>query len=201
MGNLLLFASTLVVALWLQYVIRKTNRLSKKSLDSYLSRENKANHVRRVDISHLDYLKIEPNELPASDHDDPSLKSYRDTIENLSKKEILNLTGISNTDLKLQYGVANLPKLSECDNNYIILVRTLQKWGERLYSMNYPSEAITVLEYAVRCKTDAKKTYRLLAKIYQEQNQEEKIQDLIQALSNVRIQNKNQFILELKELK
>ena len=57
MGNLLLFASTLVVALWLQYVIRKTNRLSKKSLDSYLSRENKANHVRRVDISHLDYQK------------------------------------------------------------------------------------------------------------------------------------------------
>ena len=77
MGNLLLFASTLVVALWLQYVIRKTNRLSKKSLDSYLSRENKANHVRRVDISHLDYLKIDPNELPASDHDDPSLKSYK----------------------------------------------------------------------------------------------------------------------------
>ena len=79
-----------------------------------------------------------------------------------------------------------------------ILVRTYK--NERL-PMNYPSEAITVLEYAVRCKTDAKKTYRLLAKIYQEQNQEEKIQDLIQALSNVRIQNKNQFILELKELK
>ena len=46
-------------------------------------------------------------------------------IEALKEKKILNLSGFTNTDLKLEYGVGNLTELTDYDNNYVTLSRSL----------------------------------------------------------------------------
>jgi hypothetical protein len=191
----------IIFVIWLQYEIRKTKKLSKKSNEEYWRLENEANLTRRVDISNLNYLTIQTEALPMSDKDDPTLNSYRDIIQKLSGKKILNLTGLTNTQLKLQYGAANINLLSEYDNNYTILVSMLHKWGERSYSLGYVMDAVAILEYAISCHSDVSKSYRLLAAIYIEQNTPDKIDKLLDTLAEVTMLRKNLVIEELNKIK
>lgn len=100
------------------------------------------------------------------------------TICTLSGSKILNLSGISNTELRLTYGTANLEPLTACDQNFTMLICTLQKWGVLLVSAGAPADAATVLSYAVSIGSDIAGTYTLLASLYKERGELQKIADL-----------------------
>jgi len=192
--------STLLIfifIIWLQYEIRKSSRKSKLDSDAFWDKETKANTTRRKGIDNLEYLKLQLELLPMSDKEDQTLNSYRDTIRNLSDQRIINLTGVSNTDLKNKYGIANLNRLTEYDNNYAILVSMLQKWAERLYLKGFEEDALSVLEFAVSCNSDVNKTYLLLADLYKKRDSSEKINDLIQIVNSISIHDKDKLIQEL----
>ena len=197
MGIPVLTILALIFVVWLQYEIRKNSRHSKTTEDQFWKREKEANATRRKDISVLPYLTITLDSLPMQDLPDDTLNSYRDTIRSLSEKKLLNLSGISNTDLKYQYGVANLSALTEYDNNYIVFVSMMQKWAERLYHGGYLPEAQAVLEYSVSCQSDVTKSYRLLAELYQSTHQMDRIQTLITMVPKTQIPDKEKLIAEL----
>ena len=94
--------------------------------------------------------------------------------------KIVNLTGYSNTDLKLKYGTANITILSDYDFHYTNLVKLLQKIAELLHDSLEDALAIEVLEFAVSTGTDVSKSYYLLANLYKETGTPEKIDSLIQ---------------------
>ncbi len=190
----------LIFIIWLQYEIRKSSRQSNTTSDDFWDKEKKSNLARRKDISNLDYIHITTDTLPLADKEDQTINSYRDTILKLSDKKILNLNGITNTELKNSYGIANINLLMEYDNNYVILVSMLQKWAERLYSKGYLEDALSVLEYAISCKSDVNKTYKLLAGIYKSNNTPEKINDLIQTITDLNFLDKDKLITDLKEI-
>lgn len=189
-----------IFVLWLNYEIRKNNRLSKKSTDDFRNKESQANLSRKTDISSLNYISIPFDKLPLEDNPDQTINSYRDTILSHSDKKILNLNDISNTELKIKYGVANIKPLSEYDNNFTVLVAILHKWGERLYQHGYHKEALAVLETALDCKTDVHKTFELLAEIYIEQGSHHKIHLLIDNLSSTHARDKEKLLLKLQNL-
>lgn len=195
------FGIVIIFVLWLNYEIRKTNRLSRKSTEEFWEKEAKANMTRKTDISDLEFIKIPYDKLPLNDTPDDTINSYRDTILSQLNKKILNLSGFSNTELKLKYGAANLTLLSEYDSNFTVLVSILHKWGERLYKQGYYAEAIAVLEAAVECKTDVSKTYELLADIYLAQGTPDKIDLLLDALTHIKIWNKEKLISSLQHKK
>jgi len=192
--------AVIMFSVWLRFVIGRSNQENVKKNRHFWELERKANSARKVDISNLDYLTIPLEQLPMKDHEDSTINSYRDTILSLSDKKILNLTGLTNTDLKLKYGAANLNKLTAYDNNYIQLISILQKWGERLYSLGYMAEATSVLEYATTCQTDVLGTYRLLSKIYKETNKPDKITQLIHTIQGSTINRKELILAELNKI-
>ncbi len=195
------FSVLFIFILWLQYEIRKNNRLTKKKSELFWERERQANLTRKADISELEYIEIPLERLPMADHADPTINSYRDTIRNLSSKKIVNLTGFTNTDLKLKYGAANITLLSEYDNHYTVLVSILQKWGERLYHHGNTMDAVSVLEFAIMCLTDVRKSYLLLAQIYANQHTPEKIDDLLEILPFTKVLRKDALAEELRKIK
>lgn len=195
-----LTAIILIFIVWLQYEIRKTSKNSSKESERFWDKENKSNQIRRKDISNLNYLIINIEHLPMEDKDDETINSYRDTILTLSDKKMLNLSGYTNTDLKNMYGAANINLLSEYDNNYTLFVSMLYKWAERLYTENYKDDAVSVLEFAVSCKTDVIRTYKLLAQIYKELNTTNKINELILTVQSRTIQEKDKLIHSLQEV-
>lgn len=134
--------------------------------ERFWSRENEANHIRRQDISGLPYITI-PLEIFSMDIcDNSGLKEYKQTLTQLSEQKILNLSGQTNTDLKLKYGPANLAALIEYDQNYVTLCRTLLSYAECLLKLGYPKEAQKILEFGISCGSDLSQNYLLLANLY-----------------------------------
>lgn len=114
---------------------------------------------------------------------DAALTDCLDIIRSLSTQKIVNFTGYTNTDLKLAYGTANITCLSEYDQNYTLLVSTLQKWAEILYRADCKKECRQVLEYAVSIGTDVSRTYFLLADLYDETSESERKTELLEKAS------------------
>lgn len=118
----------------------------------------------------------------------------------LAGKRILNLTGISNTQLRLSYGTANLEPLTAYDQNYTVLIRTLQKWGALLVSAGRAKDAVTVLSYAVSIGSDIAGTYTLLARLYKEQGRLDKIEELKEHAAGLTTLMKPSILRDLEQL-
>ena len=194
---------SLIILLWIGITaIKKRNAEQTERMKSkeFWDKETEANQVRKKDISSLNFIKIPLDTLPFDDNPDDELNRLQEMIKKLSTKQIVNLTGKSNTDLKLEYGAANLPSLSEYDQNFTLLARTLNQWANYLYDHGKPLDAQTVLEFGISCKTDVSQSYFLLAKIYMEYGQPEKIDFLIQSADSLETLMKNSIISSLKSI-
>ncbi len=191
----------IIFILWLNYEIHKNTGHSKADTDKFWKRELASNEVRRLDISNLDYITISTDQLPLTDNPDDTINAYRNTIVKLKDKKAINLSGSTNTDLKLQYGTANISKLTEYENNYLTLVSILQKWADRLYKQGSTVDCRIVLEYAIACRTDVPTSYKLLAKVYQQEHQTDKINLLINLITKSRIQEKEKLLKEIEAIK
>ena len=173
-------ASCFILVIAIAIAGKKGEQSMKDKLEKFQERERAANEVRRQPIDDLDYLSI-PEEffdLPTDDSSRDAAEARR-ILETLREEKIVNLTGISNTDLKLRYGVANLPDLMNFDQNFTSLVRALQMYAAYLNEAGYYKEAVSVLEYAVKIKSDVSASYRLLGKLYMKEDQSDKIEGLI----------------------
>ena len=167
--------------------------------NNFREREQQANWTRRQDISNLAYIKLPLDALPLGRYEDETLASYEQALRDLSTQPICNLNGISNTDLKLRYGVANLNTLSQCDTNYSTLVSLLANYGEKLFELSHTSEAEQVLEYALSLDSDVGKTYELLATIYEYEGQPEKINALYESAEKITSIRRNSILRKLEE--
>ena len=171
-----IFASFILFVIWVTIESARRNKKDNKMTQGFWDRESKANHVRKKPLTDLPYITIPLESLPFSMmKDDSGIQDCQKTILELSEKQIVNLTGLTNTDLKLQYGTSNLSTLSEYDGNYTTLVSTLFMWAQILYNNTYVDGAQAILEYAVSIKADISGVYKILCTIYSEKQQPEKI--------------------------
>lgn len=177
--NLILFASTLVLGFIIAIAVSRGKKTDAALQKEYWQKEAAANSTRRKSLDDLDYIRLPMEIFPMELlPDTPKIDDYRQIILSLSETPIVNFTGISNTDLKLRYGAPNIDLLTSYDQNYTLLVRTLQQWAQALYDASYMTEACQLLEFAVSTGTDVSATYRLLCEIYQKQGTPEKISAL-----------------------
>ena len=161
------------------YYRKRATAQQKKVTEDFWSREDQANQIRRKDISNLPYITIPLEKFPIGISDDEELTDYENDLKTLASRKILNLSHQSNTDLKLAYGPANLPALSEYDQNYTTLLRNLVAYADCLINNGFKSEAVPVLEFGISIDSDIRANYTLLAELYKEQGKTAKIQELI----------------------
>lgn len=162
----LFFIIFALLCLTLMHRIRYVKRKEQESMDRFWADEAKADQVRKQDISHLDYIYIPIESLPFGVDSSDDVKSLEDSIKRLDDKKILNLNQYTNTELKMQYGVANLPFLTECDDRFTILIRTLYQWACRLLDDGYTAEAIRIAEYSIDIGSDLSGIYYMLTDYY-----------------------------------
>lgn len=184
------------------FTLISSKRKKNTANEEFWERERKANSVRKKPLDTLNYITIPIEQLPIQKNTtDEVLLEYQERIIALSEQKIVNLTGISNTDLKLQYGAPNITTLMSFDQNFILLAGTLYKWAAHLYELGLKNEAAIVLEFGISCKTDVKGNYVLLAQIYQENGYPEKIDHLIEVARTLNSLMKNPIITHLEEIR
>lgn len=177
--NFLINASALLFSAVIALYLFKNNKSQDTAQKDFWEKEREANSTRRKSLDNLDYIKIPIEKLPMSLLSDvPKAEDYKQIIQTLAELPIVNFTGISNTELKLRYGAPNIDLLCGYDQNYTLLVCTLQQWAQLLYDSGYINEALHMLEFSVSTGTDVSATYRLLCQIYIQLNTPEKIGSL-----------------------
>lgn len=191
----------IIVTIYITIRRRGAERSREEMWDDFLKREQEANWTRKQDISNLDYITLPLNALSIGKYEHEELQTYEASLRELSEQPICNLNGISNTDLKLRYGVANLAALSQYDTNYSTLLSLLANYGEKLFTLSHQEEAKQVLEYALSLGTDVGKTYELLAAIYEYEGCPEKIDVLCEAAEKISSIRKDSILRKLNERK
>ncbi len=189
----------ILILFLLQHHMRKNSKKEKINNENFWKRESEANSVRKKDISNLDYIKI-PDTLVCPDTTDSRIEKEWHTIEALKEKKILNLSGLTNTDLKMEYGVGNLTQLTEYDNNYVTLSRCLVRIAELLIEQDLKKEAAAFLEFGIATHTDIGKNYTLLAGYYMDCGKPEKIDFLIGQAKQLSSLSKDPIIARLKAI-
>ena len=194
----LLFPFFILFLIWFNFNRARMARKGKKAQDEFWELESRANSTRKQSLEGLPYIYLPLRDLPflsdTMDSPDNELAAIEKEIRDISEKKIVNFTGISNTELKLQYGAPNLEFLTEYDENFTILCRLLFRWGTRLNELAFQREAIQVLEYGVQLGTDIRGHYLLLANLYRNTSQNSRIQRLIDQAETLNSINKNSII-------
>ncbi len=157
----------------------RATRSEKERTDAFWEKENKANSARKADLSTLSYYEFHPESLPAAPDQNPDLTGAYDAIVTASQQQMLNLNGISNTDLKLTYGPQNLDQLTIYGDHFSELEEALLSYGILLHDNGYLKEAIAVLEKGILLPTDLTQNYIRLADYYDEAGTEAKKADLL----------------------
>ena len=191
------FIITMLLVLWVHYQKARTDRSQKATSEAFWEKERLANTTRKKDISNLDFITVPVNQLPFPETNQEEVADIQKHILALASGKIVNFTGISNTDLKLQYGAPNLDILMEYDKNYLELVRSLYRYGKLLYDSDLKDEAAAVLEYAMSIKTDVSANYTLLATIYKEKNEIDRINFVISCAEELTSMTKNTLLSNL----
>ena len=195
------FIITILLVLWVHYQKRRTDRIASQSSERFWARERQANLTRKKDISNLDFIHVPVNTLPFPETDSEEIGDIQKHIFNLASGKIVNFTGKSNTDLKLEYGAPNINLLMEYDKNYLELVRSLYRYGKLLYDRQLTDEAASILEYALSIKTDISANYTLLATIYKEKNNSEGINSVISAAEELTSMTKKALLSNLMAIR
>ena len=195
-----LFTTIVLCAGFIWLFMKMTTKKTDNALDEYLERERKANSVRKQPLDSLQYISVNPDDfkIPEPSPNDRISELY-DSIISLSESKIVNLTGITNTDLKLMYGVANLPTLTEYDQNFTQLCRNIYDLGSELTSLGYDDIAEMILLKGIDYGTDISGNYLLLADLYIKNGESAKINELIQSAESIRSLTKEATISKLKE--
>lgn len=173
------FVLFFIVILLIHLGKSRSDKKAQKMSEAFWQKELSANQTRKQSLEHLNYIHIPLASLPFLHTEDEELTKLEQKIEALSKEKIVNLTGISNTDLKAAYGAANLDTLTLYDSRFTELARTIYLWGQRLAELGYLSEAVCVLEFGVNIKSDVCSAYMLLASLYSQTGREDKIKHLL----------------------
>ncbi len=199
--NFVIITSFLVFSIVFFFARKRASRIEEARDREFWEREKRANFVRRKPLDGLNYITI-PEELlnmkPASPTE--TLSACIQELNDLSKYQIVNLTGYTNTDLKLEYGTANITILSDFDLHYTNLVTLLQKLAELLHENGEDALAAATLEFAVSTGTDVSKSYYLLADLYSKNGTPEKISALIDAAQGINSMIKDTIVQRLTEV-
>lgn len=176
---------------------KRNDRHQQEAKEAFWEREQEANLVRRKDISGLPYISIPFEDFSIGAFSDEKLTEAEHALETFRDKKILNLTGQTNTDLKLQYGPANLPVLMECDQNFTDMLHALTDYSNRLIELEHMDAAIPVLEFCINVGSDISSHYATLANYYKSGGQSTKLDNLREKASALNSLTKTSILQKL----
>ena len=196
-----LFTTIVLVAGFIFVFMKFTSSRPDDAIKSFRERERRADNTLKKPLDDLDFITIPADDIPAPE---PAVNekcaALIGQLKVLSEKKIVNLTGISNTDLKLTYGAPNLPILTEYDQNFTAACKALYELGCEYQNAGREDDAITTFNIAVNIGTDISGNYTQLAQMYAEKGLYVEIQRLINCAANIRSLTRNSTINKLQNI-
>ena len=118
------------------FAIKRADSAQANVTEEFWEKERKANSTLRGDTTDLCYITIPEKFFPLNN-------------DKIRDKTLVNLTGMTNTDLMLKYGILNFKKLSEYDDNFTKFVSMLESLqADAASAGNYSHLLMYLLRYS-----------------------------------------------------
>lgn len=196
-----LFTTIVIIAGFIFVFMKITSEKPGDGIRSFREKERRADSTLKQPLDNLPFIQVPLDSIPSPE---PAVNekcaALLNELNTLAGKKIVNLTGISNTDLKLTYGAPNLPILTEYDQNFTSLCMNLHELGCEYKLTGHEDEAIATFNAAVSVGTDISGTYTTLAEMYAEKGLYVEIQRLINCADNIRSLTRTSTIKKLQNI-
>lgn len=178
MGFPAIFAFFIVVVFLFNYRLKKASREEKKVNVTFWQKERESYSVRKQALSEADYLhpSIEHLCFPTlalDSYDQQYFDSLKNKITSLSKKNMMNFSQLTNTEIRFRFGAANQNIISENETNYNAYLKALAEYGKFMNTHNETHEAIAAYEECIDLKSEYSVHYLSLAGLYASQKNKE----------------------------
>ncbi|MCR5431482.1 MAG: hypothetical protein K6E95_02880 [Lachnospiraceae bacterium] len=141
----------LIFLLWFTYERLKADRHSSYTNEDFWERERRASFTPTARIDDLPYAEMDESVIPVSLPDDSDeLTAVLEELHSLKGKKLIDLSEMTNTDLKLKYGTSNFTALSQADSDFALLISDCEKASDLLSDVGRTDEAYSLLDYAAR---------------------------------------------------
>ena len=167
----------IILALFFRY--RYLKKKNQENTDQFWERETQANATVGRDPSTFSYVTIAADKFPVALLESLGIVDISARLSSISEKQLMKIWDMSNTDLKLTYGVKNYDFVSECGDNFNDYISLIIECATVLYDSKHIDEATVLLEHGLAIGSDHSKNYTLLADIYASLNQTSKLDMLL----------------------
>lgn len=196
-----IFVCFLIFCAWLHYERRKSERKQNLESQEFWAREQKANHTRNKDISHLPLFELEEDRIPMPESTDENVIYYQDRTRASLAQPMMNLSEYTNTDLKLTYGTGNFNTLSEYDQNFNDFLMNMSNLAKAYSRVELYESAAAVYELCIECGSDKSTDYKALAKTYSKLETPRKIDELIAKAQKSDLPRKDALVTNLRVIR
>ena len=172
MFGFLSFGMIVVIALTvILNIIIARSKSREFNYDAVVEAERRANAARRRDIDPELFITPDIDALPFKEYGqkpeyEPVRFAAAEAKEMSALPMIKTAKDMTNNDIKLKFGVANLEDVAIMEENYNYFIAAMLKWAEELIALREYADAETVLKETVRIGSDFSKSYTLLADVY-----------------------------------
>lgn len=156
--------------------LNKTAPSTKEKIDALLAKEHEAQFTRSVKLPDEFFIQVDISLYPKVDQKE-CMQCY-ETLVGYAKRQMVNLQGKTNLELKQTYGAQTLESISDYERNYYEFLNISVQYGQILYENEYIVEARQALENCIRYHCDISKCYYLLIDIYKKQSDTEALNRL-----------------------
>lgn len=192
-----LFVCFLIFCAWIYYERLKSDKKQQAASQDFWAREDEANHTRNKDISDLPLLCPDADRIPMPESEDESVTYYQERVRTSLALPMMNLSGYSNTDLKLAYGTGNFNTLSEYDQNFNDFLMNMSNLGKSYFQSDALAEAAAVYRLCIEFGSDKSTDYEALARAYAAMGSPGKISELIIEVEHSHLPRKEALIRRL----
>ncbi|MCL2699693.1 MAG: hypothetical protein FWE68_05220 [Defluviitaleaceae bacterium] len=164
----LIAVGVVIIVMTLYRATRRSDAGQKDIYSDYLEAERAANFSRRSDLAPEDYLTVSTDMLPIREYpNDPAYERaaarQKNVLEAARLPMVRDAQSMSNRELKLKYGTANLDTIIIFEENYNRFIHNLLEWATALITVGEKADAAAVLAAAVEHHCDRSQAYTLMA--------------------------------------
>lgn len=137
----------------------------KRKVKEYLKQENQTYIKPKSALNDIKFIDVNFNDINFNAKDDNAKEEINKLLA-FKDLKIASFKGMTNNDLKKEYGTNNFDDVLEYQNNYEELLNQLRVTSEVLIKDEDEKSAMKLLNYAVDLGDDVTKSYTMLADLY-----------------------------------
>ncbi|MCR5452505.1 MAG: hypothetical protein K6F00_07765 [Lachnospiraceae bacterium] len=181
--------------------LRSSEKKQEEKMERFWEKEKQAKAAPDKDLSTIQYVVFPVDDFNMGEIFDTDTELIEESLITLSKTRMLNINGMTNTDIRLEYGASNLDEVAEYGENFSKMTMLICDYAKSLMEHDKYEEATKVLEYGMRVGSDISSNYTLLGDCYVKTKDMASFDNLIAEVEKMSLPRKKRvsdYLLELK---